>query len=157
MSSAATSVARDESKPATAEERLRALQATVDYTVLSPASYRIVFVTLMLLCFLVGLDITIVVTAMPKIAAQFDCLNNISWTVSAFLVAQTAVSPLAGRFTEAFGRRTVILVAVSIFTIFSAACALAQNFVQLAVFRAIQGVGGGLIMPAVMVIISDVS
>jgi len=137
--------------------KLAALQTQVDYTVLSARQYKLVFATLMMLCFLVGLDITIVVTAMPKIAAQFNCLSEISWTVSAFLVAQTAVSPLAGRFTEAFGRRAVISVAVFVFTVFSLACALATTFAQLAIFRAMQGVGGGLVMPCVMVIISDIT
>ena len=133
------------------------LQTQVDYTVLSPLAYRAVFASLMLMCFMVGLDITIIVTAMPKIASQFNSFGEISWIVTAFLLAQTAVSPLVGRLSEAFGRRTIILLAVFLFTIFSLACALATSFEQLAVFRALQGVGGGLVMPSVIIIISDIT
>ena len=142
--------------PSTPEE-IAALQATVDYTVLSPLAYRAVFATLMLMCFMVGLDITIIVTAMPKIGRQFDCMSDISWTVTAFLLAQTAVSPLVGRLAEAFNRRAVVMAAVLLFTVFSLACALAQNFAQLAVFRALQGLGGGLIMPIVFIVVSDIT
>ena len=63
---------------------------------------------------------------MPRIASRVQSsVQYFSWTVSAFFVAQAAFSPLAGRLTEAFGRRTIILIAVFIFTIFSLACALA--------------------------------
>ena len=138
-------------------QSLEELQAQVDYTVLSPTAYRALFGTLMMCCFLVGLDITIIVTAMPKIAAQFDSAAEISWLVTAFLLAQTAVSPLAGRLAEAFGRRNLIMFSMAVFTAFSLACGLATSFTQLAVFRAGQGLGGGLVMPVVILIISDIT
>jgi hypothetical protein len=147
---------KDQALAAAAAARAE-LQAKVDYTVLSPLAYRAVFANIMLVCFMVGLDITIIVTAMPKIANEFNALNNISWCISAFMLAQTAVSPLVGRLSELLGRRATLLGAVFIFTLMSMACALSTTFAQLALFRGLQGVGGGVVMPSVMIVITDIT
>ncbi len=61
-----------------------------------------------------------------------------------------------GRFSDIFGRKVVLLVALAIFGIGSIACAVAQTMIQLIVFRALSGIGGGGILTLVMIIVSDV-
>ena len=128
-----------------------------EYTRLSPLVFRLVFGCLCLMCFMAGLDITIVVTAMPYIAEQLNCLNDISWVITAFLLAQTAVCPLVGRLSEIYGRKFMLLFAVGTFTVFSIGCALSNSIEQLAVLRAFQGIGGGAIMSSVLIVITDIT
>lgn len=129
----------------------------LDYIELSPIIFRIVVASMMIVCFMAGLDVTIVVTALPKIAQQFEADSIISWVIIAFLIAQTAVCPLVGRFSEIFGRRNVLMISVGVFTIGSLACAMSTSIIMLICFRALQGLGGGGIMSSVMVVMSDIT
>lgn len=105
--------------------------------------------------FLAGLDGTIVVTAMPVIANDFNARSTISWIIVSFMLTQTALTPLWGRLCDRFGRREMNVFCVFTFGIFSMACALSQTIEQLIVFRAFQGVGGGGIMSVVLILLAD--
>lgn len=72
-------------------------EAAGDYAVLPKWQFFMVFVAMCLSCFLAGLDGTIVVTAMPKIAKDYDALSSISWIIVSFMLTQTALTPLWGR------------------------------------------------------------
>ena len=102
-----------------------------------------------------GLDGTIVVTAMPVIAHEFNALADISWIMIAFLLTQTAITPLWGRVCDMAGRANAMLGALGSFIVGSVACALSTTMVQLTVFRAIQGVGGGGLMAIALIMIAD--
>jgi EmrB/QacA subfamily drug resistance transporter len=117
---------------------------------------RAVFGSLMLVMLLAALDQTIVATALPTIVGELGGLSHLSWVVTAYLLAQTAVTPLYGKLGDLYGRKRVLQAGLVVFLIGSALCGLAQNLTQLIVFRAIQGLGGGGLMVSAQAAIGDV-
>jgi len=112
--------------------------------------------SLMLTMFLAALDQTIVATALPTIGRQFQDVSNLSWVITAYLLASTAVAPVFGTLSDIYGRRAMIVAALSLFVVGSILCALAPNMPVLILARGLQGLGGGGIMPIVQTVISDV-
>ncbi|WP_028059250.1 MDR family MFS transporter [Candidatus Solirubrobacter pratensis] len=114
-----------------------------------PQSARVgvVFTGLVLVMLLAALDGTIVATALPTIVGELGGLEHISWITSAYLLAQTAVTPLYGKLGDLYGRKRVLQIAIVVFLAGSALCGLAQSMTALIAFRAVQGLGaGGLIV-----------
>ncbi len=111
---------------------------------------------LMLTMLLAALDQTIVSTALPKIASEFNALNELSWVVSAYLIASAITMPLYGKISDLYGRKKVLSAAVIIFLIGSALAGLSQNMLELIIFRGIQGIGAGGLMTLVFATIGDV-
>ncbi|WP_326822403.1 MDR family MFS transporter [Streptosporangium sp. NBC_01756] len=120
------------------------------------AQIRLVMAGLMLAMLLAALDQTIVATALPMIAQELGGLDQLSWVVTSYLLASTAGTPLYGKLSDLYGRKRVFQSAIVIFLIGSILCGLAQNMVQLSVFRGVQGLGGGGLMALAMAIIADV-
>ena len=123
---------------------------------LTPDEVRTILVSLMLTMFLAALDQTIVATALPTIGRQFHDVTNLSWVITAYLLASTAVAPVFGTLSDIYGRRAMIIAALSLFIVGSVLCAVAPNMPVLILARALQGLGGGGIMPVVQTVISDV-
>jgi EmrB/QacA subfamily drug resistance transporter len=123
---------------------------------LTQAEVRTILMSLLLTMFLAALDQTIVATALPTIGRQFQDVSNLSWVITAYLLAATAVAPVFGTFSDIYGRRTMIITALSLFIAGSVLCALAPNMTVLIFARGLQGIGGGGIMPVVQTVISDV-
>jgi len=123
---------------------------------LTPSEVRTILMSLMLTMFLAALDQTIVATALPSIGRQFQDVSNLSWVITAYLLASTAVAPVFGTLADIYGRRGMIIVALSLFVAGSLVCALAPNMTVLILGRGLQGLGGGGIMPVVQTVISDV-
>jgi EmrB/QacA subfamily drug resistance transporter len=123
---------------------------------LTPSEVRTILMSLMLTMFLAALDQTIVATALPTIGRQFQDVSNLSWVITAYLLASTAVAPVFGTLSDIYGRRAMIVAALSLFVVGSILCALAPNMPVLIVARGLQGLGGGGIMPIVQTVISDV-
>jgi EmrB/QacA subfamily drug resistance transporter len=123
---------------------------------LTPSEVRTILTSLMLTMFLAALDQTIVATALPTIGRQFQDVSNLSWVITAYLLASTAVAPVFGTLSDIYGRRAMIIAALSLFVAGSILCALAPNMPMLIVARGLQGLGGGGIMPIVQTVISDV-
>jgi MFS transporter len=99
--------------------------------------------------FLAALDQTIVATALPTIVGDLGGLEHLSWVVTAYLLAQTAVTPLYGKLGDLYGCKRVLQIGVSIFLLDSALCRLSESMGELIAFRAVQGLGGrGLIVSA---------
>lgn len=119
------------------------------------AELRQVMFGLGLAMLLSALDQTIVVTAMPTIAADLGDPQDLPWIVTAYLIAATVVTPLYGKFADVYGRRRLILIGVSVFVIGSIACALAPNMAALAGARVIQGLGGGGLISLAQTIVAD--
>src|SRR3954452_18120385 len=112
-----------------------------------PVRVGLVFTGLILVMLLAALDGTIVATALPTIVGGRGGLEHISWITRAYLLAQTAVTPLYGKLGALYGRKPVLQSAVVLFLIGSALCGLAQSMAMLIAFRAVQGLGaGGLIV-----------
>jgi EmrB/QacA subfamily drug resistance transporter len=116
----------------------------------------VVFGGLILVLLLAALDSTIVATALPTIVGELGGLERLSWVVTAYLLAQTVVMPLYGKLGDLYGRKRVLQVAVLIFLAGSALCGLSRSMLQLIVFRALQGLGGGGLMVSSQAAIGDV-
>ncbi len=129
---------------------------TAPTAALTPGEVRTILMSLMLTMFLAALDQTIVATALPTIGRQFQDVSNLSWVITAYLLASTAVAPVFGTLSDIYGRRAMIIAALSLFIAGSILCALAPNMPVLILARGLQGLGGGGIMPIVQTVISDV-
>src|ERR1700755_2740291 len=100
---------------------------------------KVVFSGLVLVMLLAALDSTIVATALPTIVGDLGGLEHISWITSAYLLAQTAVTPLYGKLGDLYGRKRVLQSAVVIFLVGSALCGLGGSMTMLIAVRGVQG------------------
>ncbi len=114
-------------------------------------------ITGILLCiFLAAIDQTVVIPAVPAIAADLNGFSHLAWIVSAYLLTSTAMTPIYGKLSDIYGRRKLLLVALAVFFVASALCALSANLWQLIGARALQGVGGAGLMAMAQSAIADV-
>jgi hypothetical protein len=102
---------------------------------LTPREVHTILLSLMLTMFLAALDQTIVATALPTIGRQFHDVSSLSWVITAYLLASTAVAPVFGTLSDIYGRRAMIIAAMSLFIAGSVLCALAPNMPMLIVAR----------------------
>src|SRR5204862_7795878 len=121
---------------------------------LAQSEVRTIIMRLMLAMFLAALEQTIVATALPALGRQFGDVSNLSWVITAYRLASTAVAPVFGTLSDIYGRRAMIIAALSLFIAGSVLCALAPNMPILILARGLQGLGGGGIMPVVQTVIS---
>src|SRR5690349_4190049 len=115
-----------------------------------PDRMRYVFFGLAALGVLMGsIDSTIVAVALPQLTADLHApLAWVGWTLTAYQLVQVIMLPVAGKLSDSLGRKRVFLVCVAMFTVGSLLCALAPSIGFLIVFRAIQALGGGGLMPS---------
>jgi EmrB/QacA subfamily drug resistance transporter len=123
---------------------------------LTQGEVRTILMSLMLTMFLAALDQTIVATALPTIGRQFRDVSSLSWVITAYLLASTAVAPMFGTLSDIYGRRAMIITAMSLFISGSILCAVAPNMPVLILSRGLQGLGGGGILPIVQIVIADI-
>ena len=123
--------------------------------VLSHGEIRTIVFGLMLAMFLAALNQTIVATALPTIGRDFRDFELLPWVVTAYLLSSTVVAPLYGKLSDIHGRRAMMLAAIGVFTAGSVACAVASDIVILILGRALQGIGGGGILPLAQSILAD--
>lgn len=105
--------------------------------------------------FMSGVEGTIVSTAMPTIVSDLNGLEIMNWVVSIFLLMTAVSTPLYGKLADSIGRKPVFLFGIALFVIGSSLCGLAQNMIELIVFRAIQGLGSGAVQPVAITLIAD--
>jgi len=105
--------------------------------------------------FLAALDQTIVGTALPKILSEFNALEKLSWIVTAYLLASTVTVPIAGKLSDIYGRRKLLMSGIVIFVAGSMLSGVSQNIDQLIAFRALQGIGGGILFANAFSIVAD--
>lgn len=115
----------------------------------------IIMVSVMAAMFLVALDQTIIATALGKIVEDFNAFDSLSWIVTAYLLTTTITVPIAGKFSDLFGRRKILLIGVAIFAIGSLFSGMAGSIVELVSSRALQGIGGGIITANAFTIVGD--
>ena len=120
----------------------------------TPPGYRLsigrilaIYVGLMITMLLAALDQTIVATALPTIVSDLGGITQYSWVFTAYMLATTVTVPLYGKLGDVYGRRPLFLVAITIFLVGSVLCGLAQGMTELVVFRAVQGIGAGGMVP----------
>jgi len=131
------------------------LTPPLDY--LDHAAARRIVVGVLLTMLLAALDQVTVATALPTIATSLGDVDNMSWVVTANLLCATAATPLYGKLSDIHGRRAMMLIAIGVYAAGSLACALAPSMLTLILARALQGLGGGGLMPLVQTIIGDVA
>lgn len=116
----------------------------------------VVIGALMLGMFLAALDQTVVSTALPTIVGDLHGASHLTWVVTAYLLASTVSTPLWGKLGDQFGRKFFFQGAIVVFLVGSALSGLSHTMVELILFRALQGLGGGGLMVGAQTIVGDV-
>ncbi len=129
-------------------------QAAADLQ-LSPRARLEILGAILLALFLFALDQTVVGTALPVIVTDLNGNELYTWVVTVYLLTATISGPIYGKLSDLFGRRPIILFAVSLFLIASALAGLSQSMWQLILFRGLQGLGGGAIFPVALAVVAD--
>lgn len=115
-----------------------------------------ILIGLMMGMFLAALDQTIVATAIRTIADDLKGLDEQAWATTAYLITSTIVTPLYGKLSDIYGRKPFFIAAISIFIFGSILCTFADSMLQLAAFRAVQGLGAGGLFSLALAIIGDI-
>jgi len=106
--------------------------------------------------FIAALEATIVGTAMPTVIASLGGLSHYSWVFSAYLVTSTVTVPVWGKLSDLYGRRLMYQIGIGVFLLGTALSGFSTSMGELIVFRAIQGLGAGALIPLGMTIIGDI-
>jgi len=140
------------------DERDKATPVTIaeeDFPILPRRQLILTMAGVMLAMFLASLDQTVVGTAMPRIIADLGGFNQYTWVTTSYLVASTTVVPIVGKLTDIYGRKWFYIAGIVIFLMGSALSGLSQNMTQLIIFRAIQGIGAGVLMANAIIVVGD--
>lgn len=106
--------------------------------------------------FIAALEATVVGTAMPTVIASLGGLNHYSWVFSAYLVTSTVTVPVWGKLSDLYGRRLLYQVGIGVFLLGTLLSGFSSSMTELIIFRAIQGLGAGALIPLGMTIIGDI-
>ena len=117
---------------------------------------KLVVTGLLLAILMSAMDNTIVATAMGTIVSDLGGFDKFIWVTSAYMVAVMAGMPIFGKLSDMYGRKRFFLFGLAVFLIGSALSGLAQTIEQLSIYRAIQGIGGGALMPIAFTIVFDI-
>jgi EmrB/QacA subfamily drug resistance transporter len=112
--------------------------------------------SIMLASFLAAIEVTVIATAMPRIAADLGGVSLISWVYAAYLLTMAVTTPVYGKLADLFGRKAVMTTGMVFFLGGSALCGLSRSMAALVAFRALQGVGAGAVLPVSMTIVGDI-
>ena len=110
---------------------------------------------ILLALFLFALDQTVVGVALPRIITDLRGNELYTWSITIYLLTSTISGPIYGKLSDLFGRRPIILFAVSLFLVGSALCGLSQEMWQFILFRGLQGLGGGAVFPVALAVVAD--
>lgn len=116
----------------------------------------LVLISVMLAMFVGAVEATIVSTAMPAIASELGGFSRYSWIFSAYLLMSTVTVLIYGKLADIFGRKPIFFVGLLIFLFGSILCGFATSMEQLIIFRLIQGLGAGAVMPIATTIVGDI-
>jgi EmrB/QacA subfamily drug resistance transporter len=121
-------------------------------------NFRQTLLSMFGLCFvliMVALDQTVVGTALPTVVAELNGFDLYAWVGTSYLLASVIVVPIFGKLGDEYGRKPFVVIAIIIFTIASILCGLANSMLQLVLARALQGIGGGILMATAFACIPD--
>lgn len=136
----------------TAESETRAATAP-DFT--PKVNRPVVTFALMLGMFLAAVEGTIVATAMPSIVGALGGFSLYTWVFSIYLLTEAVSIPIYGKLADLFGRKPVFIFGTSLFLVGTALCGLAGNMMQLIIFRGLQGLGSGAVLPLATTMVGD--
>ncbi|WP_284642519.1 MFS transporter [Paenibacillus silviterrae] len=114
-----------------------------------------VLISIVLAMLVASMDSTIMNTTMPIVAEELGRFDLYAWSFAAYMIFNTVLAPVAGRISDLFGRKRVFACGILLFLAGSLLCGLSQSMVQLVIFRAVQGIGAGVMMPFPMIIAGD--
>lgn len=117
---------------------------------------KIITVSVFIATFMTAVEGTIVSTAMPTIVGSLQGISIMNWVFSIYLLTNAMMTPIYGKLADKIGRKPIYLIGILIFIIGSALSGMSQNMLQLIIFRAIQGIGAGSIVPVSLIIIADI-
>ena len=122
---------------------------------LDPKAVALTMVGVLTAIFMGALDQTIVATAMPAIVRSLNGFASYAGVVSAYLIASTVMLPIGGKLSDVYGRKRLLIIGMLWFTAASLLCGVAGSMTQLIVFRAVKGLGAGLMQAAATTTIAD--
>ncbi|GAX89420.1 MDR family MFS transporter [Effusibacillus lacus] len=111
---------------------------------------------MMLALLLASLDQTIVATAMPTIVAELKGMEIYSWVFTSYMLTMTTIMPIVGKLSDMYGRKLFFLLGLGVFMAGSALCGTADSMFELVIYRGLQGLGAGSIMPTAFTIIFEI-
>lgn len=136
-----------------------------DESIFTTQEKRLTLSALAVVLLLSALDQTIVSTAMPRIIEQLHGLSMYAWVSTSYMLTSTVSVPIYGKLSDLYGRKPILILGVVLFLIGSILCGLSGEFgtlpllgdgmMQLVIFRALQGLGGGALMTCTFAIIAD--
>jgi EmrB/QacA subfamily drug resistance transporter len=115
----------------------------------------LVLAGLLLSILMASMDNTIVATAMGTIVGELGGFDKFVWVTSAYMVAEMAGMPIFGKLSDMFGRKRFFIFGLIVFLLGSILCGTAETITQLSIYRAIQGIGGGALIPIAFTIMFD--
>jgi multidrug resistance protein len=116
----------------------------------------LVFIAALSTIFMAAIEGTIVATAMPTIVGALGGIDLFSWIFGAYLLTQAILIPIYGRLADIYGRKPVLLFGIGVFLVGSVLCGLAWSMMSLIVFRIIQGIGAGALIPVSQAVVADI-
>lgn len=116
----------------------------------------LVLASIMLAMFLSAIEATIVSTAMPSIVAALGGFSLYSWVFSAYLLTNASTVLIFGKLSDLFGRKPIFLIGISLFLVGSLLCGFATSMTTLIIYRFLQGIGAGALMPIASTIVGDI-
>ncbi|MDD5702574.1 MAG: MDR family MFS transporter [Dehalococcoidales bacterium] len=105
--------------------------------------------------FLSSLNQTVVATAMPRIITDLGGFSQYAWVTTAYLITSTVIVPITGKLSDMYGRKVFYVGAIIIFTLGALLCGFSQTMTQIIIFRAIQGLGAGVMMANALTVVAD--
>jgi EmrB/QacA subfamily drug resistance transporter len=114
-----------------------------------------VMISIVLAMLVSSMDTTIANTTMPIIAKELGNFELYAWSFASYMVMSTVISPLAGRISDIYGRKTIFAIGIILFLFGSMLCGFANSMIQLVIYRAVQGIGAGVMIPFPAIIAGD--
>lgn len=122
---------------------------------LPPGRRRFVFAACVAAIFTSAVEGTIVATAMPTIVADLGGFSLLAWVFASYMLTQAVTIPIYGRLADLYGRKRILFFGLGLFLVGCVLCGFAQSMLWLVIFRAIQGIGAGAILPVTLTIVGD--
>jgi EmrB/QacA subfamily drug resistance transporter len=122
----------------------------------SDANRPWVFAAALATNFMAAIEGTIVATAMPTIVGSLGGFDLFSWVFTAYLLTQAVSVPIYGRLADLYGRKRLLFIGIGLFLVGSILCGFAWSMISLVVFRVIQGLGAGAVMPVAQTLLGDI-